>query len=329
VLPEPDALITVRQLVQGSASERLKWRRLLPAGLCSVGFHLFFLPLVMVVGVTFADSILGHSTRDAAAYRSQFSDDGIGEIDFDWHYDVARIETKSLAASDSEEEQAAAVPLASPTFPLDPPLAQLPSQAADSDHFPERNANERHKFGADQPQASQKAGPSGSDSAKHGKNVSGHVLPPPVVAGEMLWVSKATAKDVVYDLGCGDGRFLVAAAKLGAKAYGCDTDPERVKEAIANAQKDGVQNLVTVEEKSWSQVDLSGATIIMLHLPPSILEELKPQLLQLQAGTLILSFGSPLERCKPDRVASTWWEGTDRSHPIYTYTAPLKETQKD
>ena len=104
--------------------------------------------------------------------------------------------------------------------------------------------------------------------------------PEPVVEA-MLQVANVTKNDVVYDLGCGDGRIPVTAArKYGAHGVCFDIDPERIKEANANVAKNNVGNLVKVVQADLFEQDLSGATVITLYLLPSLNEKLMPKLMR-------------------------------------------------
>src|SRR5262245_35998076 len=101
----------------------------------------------------------------------------------------------------------------------------------------------------------------------------------------MLEVAGVGEKDVVYDLGCGDGRILVEAArKYGARGVGIDIDPARVMEARENVKKNGVERLVRIEQGDLFKVDLSPATVVTLYLLPELNARLVPQLEKLQNG---------------------------------------------
>jgi SAM-dependent methyltransferase len=148
--------------------------------------------------------------------------------------------------------------------------------------------------------------------------------PQPVVE-KMLEMAGIKAGDVVFDLGCGDGRILVTAAKkYGVKAYGCDIDPERVKESLANAKKNEVLKLVTVEQKDMFEVDLSGASVLTLYVLPSMLEKLKPQMAKMKAGARIVSHDFRIDGVEYDKKVEMKIPG-QREHAIYLYTLPLKK----
>ena len=104
---------------------------------------------------------------------------------------------------------------------------------------------------------------------------------------EMAQIKKG---DVVYDLGCGDGRIVVTAAKkYGVKAIGFDIDPERVKDSNENVKKNKVENLVTIEEKDIFELDLRPASVVTLYLLPELNVKLMPQLAKLKPGSRIVS----------------------------------------
>ena len=114
--------------------------------------------------------------------------------------------------------------------------------------------------------------------------------PQPVVDG-MLQLAKVTDKDVVYDLGCGDGRIpITAAQKYGARGVGIDIDPQRIKEANENAKAAGVTGKVQFLNQDLFESDFSDATVVTLYLLPGLNEKLAPQLKkQLKPGARIVS----------------------------------------
>src|SRR5690349_4832952 len=98
-----------------------------------------------------------------------------------------------------------------------------------------------------------------------------YVPTPQKVVDKMLEVAKVTKNDVVYDLGCGDGRIVVSAAKkLGARGFGFDLDPQRVKEANENIKGANVGALVSIKQENVFNVDLSPASVVTLYLLPEI-----------------------------------------------------------
>jgi SAM-dependent methyltransferase len=116
-------------------------------------------------------------------------------------------------------------------------------------------------------------------------------LPTPQEAVEaMLQLANVTAQDVVYDLGSGDGRIPITAAKMyGARAVGIDIDPKMIKEATQNAKEAGVSDRVTFRNEDLFEADFSEATVITLYLLESLNEKLRPKLQKLKPGTRIVS----------------------------------------
>jgi ribosomal protein L11 methylase PrmA len=150
---------------------------------------------------------------------------------------------------------------------------------------------------------------------------------PQEVVDKMLEVAKVQKGDVVYDLGCGDGRIVVTAAKkYGVKAIGFDIDPERIKESNENVKKNKVENLVSIQQKDIFQLDLSGANVITLYLLPRLNVKLIPQLEKLKPGSRIVSHDFDMEGVKPDQVIRVTPKGEgQREHTIYLWTTPLKK----
>ena len=107
----------------------------------------------------------------------------------------------------------------------------------------------------------------------------------------MLKLADIKKNDIVYDLGCGDGRIVIAAAKTyGARGVGIDINPERIKEAKANAKAAGVEHLVRFEENDLFEADFREATVVTLFLLPTINLKLRPKLqAQLKPGTRVIS----------------------------------------
>lgn len=140
------------------------------------------------------------------------------------------------------------------------------------------------------------------------------------VVDAMLKVAKVTKSDVVYDLGCGDGRIVITAAqKYGATGTGIDIDPERIREANENAEKAKVTNKVKFIEGDLFKQDLSKATVITLYLLPAVNLKLRDRLLKLKPGTRIVSHAFDMGDWKPDEMLSV--EGST----IYFWTVPEKK----
>ncbi len=125
---------------------------------------------------------------------------------------------------------------------------------------------------------------------------------PQVVVDALLRLAKVTSKDVVWDLGCGDGRIPVTAAKeYACRARGFDIDPERVQDSLANVRKHGVERLVTIERRDIFTLDLSeGPTVVTLYLLPRLNARLLPQLRKLPPGARVISVAHRMADIKPD-----------------------------
>ena len=147
---------------------------------------------------------------------------------------------------------------------------------------------------------------------------------PQEVVAKMLELAQVTKDDVVYDLGCGDGRIVVAAAKLGCKAYGFDVDPQRIKESNENVEKNGVGNLATIQQKDIFTLDLSPANVITLYLLPSLNVKLIPQLEKLKPGSKIVSHDFDMHGVTPDQVVEVT-SANGAEHTVYLWTTPLKK----
>lgn len=123
------------------------------------------------------------------------------------------------------------------------------------------------------------------------------------VVQAMLNLAKVQNTDVVYDLGCGDGRIVIAAARdFGARGVGIDINPVRIAEARENAQKAGVTDRVRFEEKDLYDADIREATVVTLYLLTNVNLKLRPKLLaDLKPGTRIVSNTFDMGDWKPDQ----------------------------
>ncbi len=150
---------------------------------------------------------------------------------------------------------------------------------------------------------------------------------PQHVVDKMLELAQVTKDDVVYDLGCGDGRIVVTAAlDYGCRGVGYDISAERVKESLENVKKHGVGDLVRIEQADIFTLDLSEADVVTLYLLPILNVKLIPQLEQLKPGSRIVSHDFDMAGVKPDTVV--YVDGVqegDRSHTVYLWTTPLKK----
>lgn len=151
-----------------------------------------------------------------------------------------------------------------------------------------------------------------------------YVATPQDVAERMLALAEVTESDRVYDLGCGDGRIVVTAAKqYGCQAVGFDIDPQRVKEARENATRQGVTDRVRIEQKDIFTLDLAPADVIALYLTPELNVKLLPQLDRLRPGVRIVSHSWPMAGVRPDRVVKLRSKEDGDEHTLYLWTTPL------
>ena len=141
--------------------------------------------------------------------------------------------------------------------------------------------------------------------------------PNPVVDG-MLKLAGVKSSDTVYDLGCGDGRIVITAAKTyGAKGVGVDINPERIEEARANAKSAKVEDKVKFEENDLFKANIANATVVTLYLLPDVNVRLKPKLLkELKPGTRIVSHSFDMADWKPEK------EEVIEGRHIYLWTVP-------
>ena len=144
----------------------------------------------------------------------------------------------------------------------------------------------------------------------------------------MLKLADVKKTDVVYDLGCGDGRIVIAAAKnLGARGVGIDINPVRIGEAKANAKRAGVENMVRFEENDLFQADFHEASVVTLFLLPEVNLRLRPKLLQeLKPGTRIVSNTFDMGDWKAEKEATVGNpdEQTYLSHRLYLWIVPAR-----
>jgi len=117
-----------------------------------------------------------------------------------------------------------------------------------------------------------------------------YVPTPPTVVDAMLKMAQVTSNDVVYDLGCGDGRIVVMAAeKYGARGVGVDLDPRRIAEANENAKLAPVADKVKFVVQDVFDTDFSDATVVTLYMLPSVNEKLMPKIKALKPGTRVVT----------------------------------------
>ncbi len=179
--------------------------------------------------------------------------------------------------------------------------------------------------------------PAGGEGGLPRKPDVGFVATPMRVVEKMLEMAELRPGDVLYDLGCGDGRIVVTAArKYGIRAVGFDIDPERIRESLANARTNQVEHLTTFRQEDIFTLDLSEASVITLYLLPELNERLRPTLARLPPGTRILSHDFPMRGAKPLRTEhlllspseDPYPEGSVTEHTIYEWVVPLEPERK-
>ena len=145
-----------------------------------------------------------------------------------------------------------------------------------------------------------------------------YVQTPDHVVRAMLKLARVTKSDIVYDLGCGDGRIVIQAARqFGAHGVGIDINPERIQEARANAQKAGVAALVRFELKDLFDADIRSATVVALYLLADANLRLRPKLLgDLKPGSRVVSHDFKMGDWKPEKTEVI------RGSRIYLWTIP-------
>jgi SAM-dependent methyltransferase len=147
---------------------------------------------------------------------------------------------------------------------------------------------------------------------------------PPETVDEMLRLAKITKGDVLYDLGSGDGRIPIAAAKqYGIRAVGIEIDPKLVTEAEEKARQQGVSGLVRIRNEDMFRIDVSEATIVTLYLSEKLNVLLRPKLLsELRPGSRILSHDFRMGDWKPEQTVRVPWGKLYRT--IYLWTVPTR-----
>jgi len=143
----------------------------------------------------------------------------------------------------------------------------------------------------------------------------------PAIVAAMLELGEVRASDVVYDLGCGDGRIVIAAAqKRGARGVGIDIDAERIKEATENARRAGVTGRVKFRNEDLFEADFGEATVVMLYLYPWVNLKLRPKLLSdLKPGTRVVSHSHDMGDWTPEKEIEVG------GHTIYFWRIPARK----
>ena len=149
-----------------------------------------------------------------------------------------------------------------------------------------------------------------------------YVPTPERIVDEMLKLANVGRKDVLYDLGSGDGRIVITAAKrFGTRGVGIEIDPVRIREARDNAKAAGVENLVKFVEGDIFEAPIRAATVVTMYLLPDVNMKLRPRLLsELRPGTRIVSHNYDLGDWKPRRQVRLSVDGT--SHEVFFWVVP-------
>ena len=150
------------------------------------------------------------------------------------------------------------------------------------------------------------------------------------ICEEMLKAANLCEHDVVYDLGCGDGRILIMAALMyNCRAVGLDIDPACIKQARENIERYGVGDRVIIYEQDARYADISAATVVTMYLMPSLSKQLRPRLQKLAAGTRIIAHDKPIPQWQPSKSIKVESKADGREHAIYLWSvAPQKSTAK-
>jgi SAM-dependent methyltransferase len=144
----------------------------------------------------------------------------------------------------------------------------------------------------------------------------------PEVIAVMMEAAKVGPGDLLYDLGCGEGEIVIAAARRGARAVGVDIDPERVANARRNATRAGLTNQVTFIERDLFATDVSAATVVTLYLGPEVNLRLRPKLLrELKPGTRIVSHDFSMGDWEPERTVTV---PQAPGHRVFLWRVPAR-----
>src|SRR5215212_5367455 len=154
-----------------------------------------------------------------------------------------------------------------------------------------------------------------------------YVPTPEPVVDKMLELAKPKKGEVLYDLGCGDGRIVVTAAKkYGVKAVGFDINPERIRESQENVRNNGVEDLVTIKQTDIFTQDLREASVVTLYLLPRLNVRLMPQLARLKPGSRIVSHSFDMKGAKPNKVERVK-TGSGGERSIYLWIVPWEKEE--
>jgi cyclopropane fatty-acyl-phospholipid synthase-like methyltransferase len=171
----------------------------------------------------------------------------------------------------------------------------------------------------------------GQDKSKKDKFACDIIYVPtdPKIVDKMLEMAKVTKDDIVFDLGCGDGRIICTAAKRhGAKGVGVDIDPPRIRDCKKTMEQMGLtKEQVEIRQGDALKVkDLERATVVMLYMLPEFMAKLEPQLKRLKPGARVVAHDYPFPNTKPDQSVEMTLAPNERAHFVYLWT--IREPKK-
>ena len=161
----------------------------------------------------------------------------------------------------------------------------------------------------------------GSHGRSDAVDLAPYVPTPMNVVEKMLEMAEVDKDDIIYDIGCGDGRIVITAAKeFGARGVGIDIDPQRIKESKAGAKQAGVEDLVDFLQEDATKVDLSEATVVTMYLLPESNALMIPQLEKLKPGALVVTHNYHIPGWEDKEVESIDVQDiTGSEHSIFVY----------
>lgn len=158
------------------------------------------------------------------------------------------------------------------------------------------------------------------DAPSENKKIVPFVPTPQEVVDKMIELGGVKKGDTVYDLGSGDGRIVITAAKKGARAVGFEIDPDLLKESRENIKKAGVENLAEIRQQDILTVDLSPANVVTMYLLPDVNLKLRPNVLkQMKPGSRVVSHAFDMGDWKPDKTERV------NGRTVYLWTVPAKK----
>lgn len=149
----------------------------------------------------------------------------------------------------------------------------------------------------------------------------------PLSVQKMVELAQVTRDDLVYDLGCGDGRLVIGAvAQSDCRGIGIDIEAARIEESTENAKQRGLADRIEFRQQDIFEVDLSDGSVALIYLTKWMLEKLKPQLDNMKPGSRIVSQDYWIEQVRPQQIESVDVEQPDgrvRNYILYLYRTPL------